>query len=132
MYINLCGKIYNFPQYSQRVEEKTIFITSLIITLIGLLFLYFYADEFTTEAVQNIDNIPKTTEVKITGTIRELTTKDKVTFLTIEGEQTITTNAILFQKEELFLHEGDYAEITGNVEDYNGKKEIIISKLIIK
>mgnify|MGYP001607335419 FL=1 len=114
------------------MEEKTIFLTSLIITLCGLLFLYFYADEFTTNIVQNIDNLPKTTEVTIKGKIHSLTTKDKVIFLKIEGQQTITTDAIIFQKEELFLHEGDNVEITGNVEDYQGKKEIVTSKVMIK
>jgi len=132
MYINLCGKIYNLLKKRKDMDEKTIFTISLIITLSGLLFLYFYADEFTTNIVQNIDNLPKTSEVTIKGKINSLTTKDKAIFITIEGKQTIKTDAIIFQKEELFLHEGDNVEITGNVEDYQGKKEIVVSKVTIK
>ena len=114
------------------MEEKTIFKVSLIITILGLLFLYFYADEFTANIVQNIDNLPKTSQVTIKGKIQSLTIKDKAIFLKIEGEQTITTDAIIFQKEALYLHEGDNVEITGNVEDYQRKKEIVASKVIIK
>jgi len=38
----------------------------------------------------------------------------------------------LFKDSEIFLEEGDYVEVTGTVEDYNGKKEVIANKVVKK
>ena len=39
---------------------------------------------------------------------------------------------VLFKESNLNLQQGDYVEITGTVEDYEGQKEIIGSKVVKK
>lgn len=114
------------------MQEKHILQTSLIITLIGLMFLYFYAEEFDTKVTPSIENIQPATQIKMIGKITKVTNTDKATFLQIEGQRIETTNVILFNKENIFLPEGAYAEIYGTVEEFNGQKEIIASKIVLK
>lgn len=114
------------------MEEKTLFKIALLITVIGLAFLFFYAEEFSVRSVETIDNIPNEEEVQMEGVIKRLTKADKVFFLELEGQRVEKTAVILFNDQDVFLHEGDYVEIFGSVEDYQGKKEIIASKIVVK
>jgi len=114
------------------MEEKHILQASLIITLIGLIFLYFYAEELDTKVTPTIENVHPATQIKMIGKITKVTTTDKATFLQIEGQRIETTNVILFNKEEIFLPEGAYVEVYGTVEEFNNQKEIVASKIILK
>lgn len=114
------------------MEEKHILQASLIITLIGLTFLYFYAEEFDTKVTPSVEQVQPSTQIKMIGKITKITTTDKATFLQIEGQRIETTNVILFNKENIFLPKGAYAEIYGTVENFNGQKEIVASKIVLK
>ncbi|MBT3813904.1 hypothetical protein HOE37_05245 [Candidatus Woesearchaeota archaeon] len=114
------------------MQEKTILKTSLIVVLVGLAFLFFYAEEIDLKAINNVDESNSGESIKLTGTISKLTTSDKVAFIELEGQQTIKTDVILFSSENVYLQEGDYVEIYGTVEEYNSEKEIIASKIVKK
>lgn len=98
----------------------------------GLIFLFFYAEEVELKSVARIDSELPEEEVRISGRISRLSDHDKVMFLELQGERIETIDVILFKEEDLFLHEGDYVEITGTVEEYEGKKEVIASKVVLK
>ena len=114
------------------MNEKTIYQVSLITMIIGFLILYFYADEFHTVAIEQIDTFKPGEEITIEGQLTQLTKHDKVYFATIQGQQTISTPLIIFEEQEIFLEEGNYVQITGTIEEYKGKKEIIAHKVILK
>ena len=40
-------------------------------------------------------------------------------------------DVVVFNDEEIYLKKGDYVEISGEVEEYKGKKEIIASEITI-
>ena len=114
------------------MQEKDIYKISLILVIVGLIFLFFYSGELSTNVVDNIDNLPEAEKVTIQGKISQISVHDKVTFLKITGEKIITTDVILFSEEEVFLEEGNFVQISGIIEDYQGKKEVIASDIIIK
>ena len=114
------------------MQEKNILKVSLIVVLIGLAFLFFYAEEIDLKAINNVDESNAGETVKLTGTITKLSTSDKVAFIELEGQQVIKTDVILFSSENIYLQEGDYVEISGTVEEYNNEKEIIANKIVKK
>lgn len=115
-----------------KISEKNIIIVSGAMIVIGLFILFFYAEQFNYAAIETIDTIPKTEEVKIKGVVKAKTQKEKAIFLQVTGEKIETTEVIIFSKEDLFLQEGNYVEIIGIVEEYKGKKEIIASQVVVK
>jgi DNA/RNA endonuclease YhcR with UshA esterase domain len=114
------------------MQEKTILKVSLIVILIGLSFLFFYAEELELQNVAEIDSIPAEEEVKMSGIISKVTNSEKVIFLKLEAEKKEYVDVLLFNEEEIFLKEGDYVEISGTTEEYQGKKEIIANKIVKK
>ncbi|MEW5897063.1 MAG: hypothetical protein AB1668_05195 [Nanoarchaeota archaeon] len=114
------------------MQEKHIVKISFIAMLIGLCFLFFYAEELDFSAIESIDSIPPDENVHIKGLVKKVSISEKAVFLEVEGEKLITTNIIYFPEENILLHEGDYVEITGLVEEYKGKKEVVASKVVLK
>lgn len=114
------------------MEEILIVKISYILIIFGFAFLLIYSNEIDLEKVQDIDSIQSNEEVKIDGVVDRVTTKDKAIFLTITGQKTETLDVILFSDKEVSLRTGDRIEITGKVEEYNGKKEIIASEIFLK
>jgi len=114
------------------MNEKLILKISLAVILIGLIFLFFYADGLDLKIVETLDSIPVEETVKIKGIINKITVNDKVTFLTVQGEKVVNTEVIFFPEKEVPLQEGDLVEINGIVEEYEGKKEIIADEIIIR
>ncbi len=112
------------------MQEKTLYQISLFLTLLGLLILLFYAENVELDAITHLDEVKSSEAVKLQGKITQLTAKDKALFLKVEGEKTVTTDVIVFDDEELFLQEGDWVNIYGTTEEYNGKKEVIASKVV--
>jgi len=114
------------------MEEKTLIKISFITVILGLSFLFLYAEEFNLRAIEDLSLIPSAEEIKLEGKVSSLTITDKAIFLELEGEKIIKTDVILFPQGSIYLKEGDYVEIYGEVEEYNNKKEVIASKVVLK
>ncbi len=110
------------------MQEKTLIKISLVTTIIGLLFLFFYVDNLEIK-ISDLSSAKPEEEIKISGVVERLSTEDKVIFLTINGYKEEINEVVVFNDEEIFLEEGDYIEVTGLVENYQGKKEIIANKI---
>jgi len=70
--------------------------------------------------------------VRIAGIITRLHQAEKAYFLQVEGQETTTMDIIFFPNEDIFIEEGDYVEVIGDVEEYQGKKEVIATRVTIK
>ncbi|HLD01012.1 MAG TPA: OB-fold nucleic acid binding domain-containing protein [Candidatus Nanoarchaeia archaeon] len=114
------------------MQEKTITIVSVIIIVLGLSFLAFYMDEFKGQVVESIDNIPAAEKVFIQGRVNRVSLNDKVIFLEVEGKKIETMDIVVFGEDNLFIKEGDLVEISGIVEEYQGKKEVIAEEIVVK
>lgn len=113
------------------MQEKTIYKISIVAIILGLLFLFFYSEELELKAVEAIDTIMPEKEIKVKGTIDRITVTEKATFLNLVNDET-EIDVILFTTENIYLAEGDYVELSGTVEEYMGKKEIIANKIVKK
>ncbi|MBT3836137.1 hypothetical protein HOD05_04115 [Candidatus Woesearchaeota archaeon] len=114
------------------MEEKTLLKISLVAIILGLSFLFIYSGELELKAVETLENIPNEETVRLTGKIAQLRETESAYFLKIEGSKIQTTDVILFPEEKLFLKEGQFVEVTGDTEEYKGKKEVIANKIIVK
>jgi DNA/RNA endonuclease YhcR with UshA esterase domain len=114
------------------MQEKNLYQIAIIAVIIGLAFLYFYSSSFNLNAIARIDSqLPEET-VKLQGVIERISYQDKVTFIELAGEKVETIDVVLFQNGELPLTEGSYVEITGTVEEYEGKREVIANSIVLK
>ena len=114
------------------MNEKTLLKVSVVIALLGLSFLFLYSEEVDLKSVERIDSaIPEET-VELKGTVNRVSVSDKVIFLEIEGERVEKTDVILFTDQDIFIKDGDYVEISGTVEEYEGKKEVIANSIVLK
>ena len=114
------------------MDEKQLIKISIFVALMGLLTLFFYADNFDLKKVENFDNVKVEETVKIEGEVTKLSFQEKVAFIEIEGQQIIKTDVVLFNDKDIFIKEGDFVVITGDVEEYNNKKEIIANEIMLK
>ena len=115
------------------MQERKMLKVSVVMTVIGLIFLYFYAQEVDLKEVQKVDEGMVDETIKLFGQIKKINIAEKATFIELTNVEKIgDTKVVLFSEEELFLKEGDYVEISGKVEEYNNQQEIIANKIVIK
>ena len=114
------------------MKEKNILKISLFLVLLGLIFLYFYSTELNLNNVKNFDNLQVEEKVIASGVVEQVSISDKVIFLKLSALREQQMDVIVFNDQDIFIKEGDVVEISGEVEEYNGKKEIIASKVVVK
>ncbi|MBI4147055.1 OB-fold nucleic acid binding domain-containing protein [Candidatus Woesearchaeota archaeon] len=114
------------------MQEKTLVKLSLIMTLLGLSFLFVYAQLFDLEPAADIDDSLPSEKVLMKGTVKNLQVTEKAVFFELEGEKIVQTNIILFPDSSIYLREDDHVELTGQVEEYKGEKEVIAEKIVLK
>lgn len=114
------------------MEEKTLLKLSLIISLSGLVLLYFLSSGIDLEAVPGIEEVEENSEITVRGNLGKVTQLDTVAFLELWQEKIVKTTVVLFKDQNISLQAGDYVEISGTVEDYEGKKEVIGNKVVKK
>ncbi|HLD40527.1 MAG TPA: hypothetical protein VJB13_05315 [Candidatus Nanoarchaeia archaeon] len=114
------------------MQEKTLKLISIIVIIIGLTFLFFYAQKLKLPLTQDLESASASEKVLMKGTVKHLQVTDKGIFFELEGEKVITTDVILFPEGSIYLREGDHVELSGQVEEYKGKKEIIVDKIVLK
>lgn len=110
------------------MRENTLLKLALICSLVGLAALFFISRSL------EIDNykpgLGAGSDVKVSGKIQEISARDGVAFITLDYETPI--EIVLFTKETVGLKENDYVEVTGKIDEYRGKEEIIAQKIVVK
>lgn len=115
------------------MEEKLLLKISLVVGIAGIVLLYFLSSQAELPAVKSLEGTEEGEKVRISGMIGKVSEKNNTLFIEILNEKIEKTHVVLFKEsEEVALAEGDYVEIAGTIEDYQGKKEIVGSKLVKK
>lgn len=109
------------------MHDKTLLKIAITFSIIGLIALFFISDKIEVDeiTIDKLDEMEIGKTVKIKGYVENVNNLEKVAFLRIAQEKTETVSIVLFKEENISLEKGDYVEVTGEVEDYEGKKEII-------
>lgn len=114
------------------MQEKFLIKISYLITIIGLAFLFFYVQKLDLPLLPDLESVASSEQVFMKGTIKGLKVTDQAVFFELEGEKIVKTDIILFPESSIYLREGDHVEITGQVEEYKGEKEVIADTIILK
>lgn len=114
------------------MEEKTLLKVSLIIGLVGILVLYFISSEIDLETITWTEGIEEEENIKIAGVVGRVSEGENVVFLEILNKRVENVKVVLFKEGGIVLSEGDYVEIQGTVEEWEGEKEIIGNKIVKK
>ncbi len=114
------------------MQESHLKQTALLLSLLGLIILYFYAQETNLKpTAESLNQLPPASKITFLGTITNLEHTNKGTFLTLEAQRPETVDIIVFHPESLYLKLGQQIQVQGNVEEYNGKTEIIAQKIVL-
>ena len=109
------------------MKEKTLFKLALICSIVGLCVLFFISDSIVVNEIDvgkiNFDNIGR--EVRVIGKIGRVSDTEKVMFLEVSQEKIEDVTVVLFKDSEIELKEGDYVELIGTLDEYNGEINII-------
>ena len=115
------------------MKEKTLFKIALICSLVGIIALYFISEKISINevSIDKINEIDVGKSVKITGRVEKVSDSGKVMFLEVGQEKIETIPVLLFKDSAVSLKKGDYVEITGTVENYEGEREVIANRVRI-
>lgn len=114
------------------MEEKTITKAALLTTIIGLLLLFLLSEETAIPSVDSLEEHSPAETVNINGLVTKVVHKNSAYFLDVDATRQEKMNIVVFPSEELYLKEGNFVQIQGTVQQYNGEKEVIASKIIVK
>ena len=98
---------------------------ALICSLVGIIALFFISENMEIKE-KNIDEINKDNigeDVRIRGIVSKSDDKGKIILLDIVQPETITV--VLFKDSDFNISTGTKVEITGEIDEFNGKMEII-------
>jgi len=104
---------------------------ALICSLAGILALFFISERMEIKE-KNINEINKDNigeDVRIKGIVSKSSDKGKIILLDIIQPETITI--VLFKDSDFNISTGTKVEITGEIDEFNGKMEIIGNKVKI-
>lgn len=107
------------------MKEKSLLKVALVCSLVGITTLFFISEFMEVEERNigeiTIDDLDK--NVKIIGTVSKVIDTDKVLMMDIIQPQKL--KVVVFKDKEINLKKGNYIEVLGKVEEYEGELEII-------
>ena len=120
------------------MNEKTLVKVSLACSIIGIIALFFLSEsiEISDSTIGQIDIGMIGNDVSVEGVVNRVTNAEKVIIMDIadtnNDENKLTI--VAFKKnsdDNINLKNNDKVKITGKIEEYNGKPEIIASEIRI-
>lgn len=107
------------------MKENTILKIALICSLLGLVILYFASTKIELKDYRpNFIDKNVGDDVKLIGVVTKITDKGDVVFIDV-SQQTPVAVVLFSDDDNIKLKSGDNVEVIGEVQQYNGKKEII-------
>jgi len=108
------------------MKEKSLLKIALICTILGIVVLLFLSEivevkESKISEAKNVDN----GIVRITGVVENVRVGEKATILSVSKKESI--DVVVFGQTD--FQKGDFVDVTGEVQDYEGKKEILAKEI---
>ncbi|MEK6946083.1 MAG: hypothetical protein AABX32_00595 [Nanoarchaeota archaeon] len=110
------------------MKETILLKIALICSLVGLVALFFISQRIELKDYKP-DFLNKNIgeSVNLSGKISKITAGNNVVF--IELSQQVPVSVVVFTDKNVNLNENDFVEISGKIQSYNGKEEIIADKI---
>jgi DNA/RNA endonuclease YhcR with UshA esterase domain len=112
------------------MNESLLLKSALITAILGLIAITLIT-KLTSLEEMNIGEAKQADEgnvVIITGTVERVTSKEGFSVISIKKEESI--DVVLF--DSINLSKGQKVEVTGKTKEYQGSKEIVADKIIVK
>ena len=105
------------------MKEKTLLKIAIISALAGIFILYLISDNIVIGeiSISRIEEEEIGNDVKVKGIVEDVFNGESISIITIT--QPSDMKVILF--ENVSIVEGDYIEVIGEIEEYNGEFEVI-------
>jgi len=115
------------------MKDPTLLKISLILSITGIFLLLFLLEyqEIKSYQIQNITKSQLDTQIKIQGTITSIKETPGLYILNVKDNSSIIP-IIIFKESPLNLKKDMQVEITGKVQEYQDKLEIIADEIILK
>jgi len=113
------------------MKETLLLKIALICSLVGLVALFFISQKIELKDYKPnfLNNKNVGDSVNLSGKISKVTAGNNVVF--IELIQQVPVSVVVFTDKNVNLNENDFVEISGKIQEYNGKEEIIADKIKI-
>lgn len=111
------------------MKESALLKVALICSLVGLFVLYFISSKIEVKDYKPAFSNRNGEDIKLVGTVIKITDRGDVIFIEINQQSPV--NVVLFTEDDLKLTAGDNVEVIGEVQEYNGKEEVIASKISV-
>lgn len=111
------------------MKETTLLKTALCCAIVGLVVLYYFSEQIVVEerVIEKITSMDIDRDVKIKGVVERVSDMDKIAILEISQPKTI--RVVMFKNGDVDVNEGDYVYVTGSVDEFEGKMEIIADEI---
>lgn len=115
------------------MNDKTLLRIALLGSVVGVVILLLLSEQIGVqkEVISRLDGVPEGKEVEVVGKILRFSDKGKVAFVEIAEQKIEAVNVVLFKDRNITLREGDIVRVTGSVEEYEGKKEILGNRVVL-
>jgi DNA/RNA endonuclease YhcR with UshA esterase domain len=113
------------------MKEKTLLKTALVCSIIGVTVLFFVSEfiEVSESELKDITIDDLDRYVKVIGTVSKVVNTEKVIIMDIVQPHEL--KVVVFKDKDISLNKGDYIEVLGKVEEYEGELEIIGDRIRI-
>ncbi len=111
------------------MKENTLLKIALVCSLAGLVALYFISAKIEIKDYKpSILNKDVGDDIVLKGAVAKISDRGNVVFIEVNQQSPVTV--VLFTDDDnLKLKNDDFVEVTGEVQEYNGKNEIIAQKI---
>lgn len=105
------------------MKEKTLLKIAIICALAGIFILYLISDNITIDesSIGKIEEEQIGNDVKVKGVVKDVFNGERISIITITQPEEM--KIILY--ENVTVEEGDYIEVIGEIDEYNGELEVI-------
>ena len=116
------------------MKEKTLFKIALICSIVGLCVLFFISSSIKIGEIDvgKITDSDVGKEVRVIGIVNRVSDTEKVMFLEVGQEKVEDISVVLFKEEAINLKEGDYVELLGELDEYDGEYSIIANAVKVR
>lgn len=113
------------------MKEKTLLMLALLGAISGIIVLYSATENISVEerVIEKITDGDIGKDLRVVGEVVKVTDRDKVAFLKIEQNKPVAIDIVLFKNMDIDISEGEYVEIMGKVDDYDGKIQIVANEV---
>ena len=113
------------------MKESTLLKVSLISALVGILILFVFSSkmDLSDSIISGIDQNDDSSLVKINGVVTEVSVRNSTTIINVAQLDKIS---VFVFNSDVELIRGDYIEVTGKMQEYEGKTSLIADKIVLK